>query len=551
MSRPGEDPARAGAGISRGAPPAARRQLLSGAFRLGLGTFVSRLLGLGRDMTRAYLFGTGAAADAFTVAFRIPNLLRALFAEGALSAAFVPVLSGYLETGEREATERFLRAATGALLVAVSVTALLGIALAPALVPLLVRGFDDVPGKVELTVRLTQWLFPYILLIALATLFMGVLNAHRHFTAPALAPALLNLVLIAGALWLCPLFGEAPEQRVYGLALAVLVGGLLQAAVQLPPLLRRGLRPLPMLDLKHPGLRRVLLLMLPGLLGIGVQELNAFVDTFMASGLPSGSVSALEYGQRVMQLPLGVFAVALGTAVLPTLSRQIVRGEHRDAEATTGFSVRLGLLVLVPAALWLILLAEPIVTLLFRRGAFATADSIRMTASALAFFSVGLPAYGTAKSLVPLFFAHQDTKTPVRAAVAALVTNVILNLILMRYLALGGLALATALSSMLNVFLLSRWARRQLGLDPFRGVARFSVALLIPVLASAAALLVVLAWASSNSAPGTWGILRTAVLPLVAGALVYALALQVTKLEEWVYLRGVLSERFRGARAAR
>ena len=452
------------------APSPGRRHLVSGASRLGLGTFISRLLGLGRDMARAWLFGTGMAADAFTVAFRVPNLLRALFAEGALSASLVPVLADYVERDDREATVRFLRALSTVLCAALGITVLLGVLLAPTIVPWLVHGFRAVPGKVELTVRLTQVLFPYLLLIGLATLAMAVLNTHRHFTTPALSPSVLNVFMIVGALLVAPQLGDDPSVQVYGLAAAVLLGGVFQAAIQWPPLRARRLTLAPSRAWRDPGVGRVLWLMLPGVLGIAVQEINAFVDTFLASLLVQGSVSALEYGQRVMQLPLGVIGVALGTASLPTLSRLVSRGERAQAEDTAAFSIRLVLLVMLPASIWLVILARPILALLFQRGAFSGGDSLAMTTMALRFYALGLVAYGTAKSLVPLFYAHKDTRTPVRAAVIALVANVVLNLILMRYLALGGLALATALSSFLNVALLAHWSRRRLGLWPLRGL---------------------------------------------------------------------------------
>lgn len=537
-----------GSSIRPPAPPpenTGRRHLVSGAARLGLGTFLSRLLGLGRDMTRAWLFGTGMAADAFTVAFRIPNLLRALFAEGALSASLVPVLSDFVEKDDLEATNRFLRAMATVLFLALGVVTILGVLIAPLIVPYLVHGFHAVPGKVELTVRLTRLLFPYILLIGSATLAMAVLNTHRHFTAPALAPAVFNIVVIAGAVLVAPRLGTEPSTQIYGLAGAVLVGGLMQAMIQFPPL--RGLRISlwPSGELRHPGVTRVLLLMLPGVLGIAVQELNAFVDTFLASLLKQGSVSALEYGQRLMQLPLGVFGVALGTAVLPTLSRQVSRGERHEAEDTTAFAIRLALLVLLPASIWLVVLAKPILALLFQRGAFGRGDSLAMTASALRFYSCGLVAYGAAKSLVPLFYAHKDTRTPVKAAIASLSCNVVLNLVLMQFLALGGLALATALSSVLNVALLYRWSRSKLKLDPFRGLRRCLVRVGPAAVGSGLAAWVASWYLAAHAGGGLAGRAAAAMVPLVLAAALYLLALRALRTEELEFLSGLFRDRLR------
>ncbi|MBD3160955.1 MAG: murein biosynthesis integral membrane protein MurJ [Candidatus Eisenbacteria bacterium] len=441
-----------------------RRGLIRSAAQLGIGTFVSRLLGLGRDMSRAWLFGTGTAADAFSVAFRFPNLLRALFAEGALSAAFVPVFTRTLHEGDRENLEDFLHSFATLLLLTLVGVSLLGVVLAPLVVPWIVAGFEEVPGKIALTIRLTQLLFPYILLIGLATLAMGVLNSFGHFAMPALAPALMNVAMILGVVVVAPRVAETPERQIYALAGAVLVGGLLQGLIQLPPLLRRGLRPRFRWAFGHPGIRKVALLMVPGIFGFAVAEINAFVNLLLASRLEPGSVAALEYGQRVMQLPLGVFAVALGTAVLPTLSRQAAAHDFDALRDTYGFSLRMTWLILIPASVLLIVLARPLLMLLFARGAFRTGDSLELTTIALVWFSVGLVAYGSVKSLVPVFYAQQDTRTPVRCAALSMGANIVLAVALMGPMRLGGLALATAAASAINVMLLFRETVRRTGI---------------------------------------------------------------------------------------
>ena len=461
-----------GDGATGGAGDGAhRRGLLRSAAQLSLGTFASRLLGLGRDMSRAWLFGTGTAADAFSIAFRLPNLLRSLFAEGALSAAFVPIFTRILHEGDRENLEDFLHSFATLLLLALIGVSLLGVVLAPAAVPWIVAGFDEVPGKIDLTVRLTQLLFPYILLIGMATLAMGALNSLGHFAMPALSPALLNVAMILGVLVVAPRVSAAPEKQVYALAGAVLVGGLLQGLIQLPPLLRRGLRPRLRWAFGHPGIRRTLLLMVPGIFGFAVAEINAFVNMLLASRLEPGSVSALEYGQRVMQLPLGVFAVALGTAVLPALSRQAAARDLDALRDTYGFSLRMTWLILVPASALLIVLARPLLTILFSRGAFRMGDSLEMTVIALVWFSAGLVAYGSVKSLVPVFYAQQDTRTPVRCAAISMAANILLALVLMGPMRLGGLALATAAASAINVALLFREAARRTGIGIPAGLA--------------------------------------------------------------------------------
>ncbi len=526
------------------ATPAAgreRRGLLRSAAQLGLGTFASRILGLGRDMSRAWLFGTGPAADAFTVAFRLPNLLRALFAEGALSASFVPVFARYIHEEDRGNLEDFIHSfATLLALVLVGVS-IAGILAAPAVVPWIVHGFDKIPGKVDLTVRLTQILFPYILLIGLSTLAMATLNSMGHFVAPALSPALLNVSMILGVLFVCPQLGARPEQQIFGLAWAVLIGGCLQGLVQLPPLLRRGIRPRMGWAFGHPGIRRIGLLMLPGVLGIAVAELNAFVDTLLASRLEPGSVASLEYGQRVMQLPLGIFAVALGTAVLPALSRQAALGDHEAMRDTYGFSLRLTWLVLLPASVLLIVLARPILVVLFARGAFHRGDSLSMTVSALSFYSLGLCAYGSVKSLVPVFYAEQDTRYPVRCAAIAMLTNIVLNLILMVPMRLSGLALATAISSFLNVAMLFRGIKTRLGRALPPGLSGAVLRFLAAGAGCGAA-----AYLVERLLPGP--VLPRLAIAGSAGLAAYAGILHATGAEEPRYLSSVMASRFRRAR---
>ncbi len=452
------------------ATPSRRGHWVLSAGKLSLGTMLSRVLGVVRDMLRAYLFGTGIAADAFTVAFRLPNMLRALFAEGALSAAFVPVLTEVMEKGEPGEWRRFALNCACLLALLLMVVSLLGVLIAPVLIPLIVPGYAEVPGKIELTVRLTQWLFPYIFFIGLATMAMGTLNALRHFTAPALSASVLNVAMIAAMIWVCPRLGELPEQQIRGLAWGVLVGGALQLAIQIPPLLRHRIAVAFRVTLRDPRLRRIGALMLPGVIGMGVAEINAFVDTFLASLLPPGSVASLEYGHRVMQLPLGVFAVALGTAVLPTLARHAARREGRELEEAFGLALRLTLFILVPVTGFFLVAHRPILQLLFERGAFAGGQSLAMTSMAFVFYTLGLCAYGSVKVIVPVFYARQNTRTPVRMAATAMVANIVLNIVLMQFLELGGLALATALSSTLNVTLLLRALRAQYGLKPGRDV---------------------------------------------------------------------------------
>lgn len=452
-------------GAAKNVPPYGVESLgvMRAAGKFGAGTALSRVLGVFRDMLKAYLFGTGVAADAFTVAFRIPNMLRAFLAEGTLSASFVPVFNDYLAKGKREESAEVARNAFGILALALLAVSALGVLLAPIIVRVMASGFSEIPGKIELTVNLTRILFPYIFFVGLTALCAGILNSHRHFTVPALAPAMLNISMIAFMGLLCTRIIGGPKMQIYGLAAGALAGGMGQLLIQVPVLKSKGIPLRPGFDYRHPAIGKIFRLMIPGVIGMGVAEINAFVDTYLAALLQAGSVAALEYGNRLVQLPLGIFGVALGTAALPTMSAQAARDETAQLKETLATNLRMIVFVMAPATVGLIVLRVPIVRLLFERGRFFGGDSVEMVTWALMFYSIGLVAYGGAKSLVAAFYSLKDTKTPVRCSFAAMIANVILNIILMRYLQLGGLALATALSSMLNVGLLIVFLRRRLG----------------------------------------------------------------------------------------
>lgn len=437
--------------------------VMRAAGKFGAGTALSRLLGVFRDMLKAYLFGTGVAADAFTVAFRIPNMLRAFLAEGTLSASFVPVFNDYLATGRKKESWEVARNAFGILALVLLAVSVLGILLAPVLVRVMAAGYGHIPGKIELTVTLTQMLFPYIFFVGLTALCAGILNSHRHFTAPALAPAILNICMIAFMGLLCTRIIGGPKMQIYGLAAGALVGGAGQLLLQFPILKKKGMPMKPGLDYRHPAIGRIFKLMIPGILGMGVAQINAFVDTYLAALLEPGSVAALEYGNRLIQLPLGIFGVALGTAALPTMSAQAARDDIANLKSTLDTALRVIFFIMAPASVGLIVLRVPIVRLLFERGRFFGGDSVSFVTSALMFYAIGLVAYGASRSVVAAFYSMKDTKTPVRCAVVAMIANIILNLILMRYLQLGGLALATALSSMLNVGLLLTFLIKRIG----------------------------------------------------------------------------------------
>ena len=424
----------------------------------GLFTLLSRILGLVRDQVVAFLFGAGTGADAFFVAFRIPNLLRRLSSEGAMSGAFVPVYTQVLtQSGPGEAR----RVAGASLTVLAAILAgltVLGIVFAPLLVRLIAPGFAEDPDKLRLTIDLTRIVFPYIFSISLATLLMSQLQSHGFFAAPAAAPVALNVAIIS----LAVLLGPRLDRPATALALGAVIGGVLQLLLQVPQLVKKGIFPL---FIWQPGMAAVRTMgrrMVPVIFGAAVYQVNLLVNTLLASFLPEGSVSFLYYADRLVQFPLGVFGMALGTAILPSLSRQAAQGDQAGLAQTTAQGFRLSLFILLPSSLGLALLAGPIVELIYQRGEFTSLVSGR-TVQALWAYAPGLVPASLATVGVRLFNALGDTKTPALVGAATVAANIALSLALMGPLAHAGLALASSLAAGLNLLLLLLLIRRKAG----------------------------------------------------------------------------------------
>lgn len=424
---------------------------------IGVATFSSRILGFIRDMVLARLFGATAAADAFFVAYRVPNLLRELFAEGSMSAAFIPVFTEYHTRGTKREAWELASAMFTTLLTIVTLIMLLGIVSAPAIVWVLAPGFHDDPAKLALTTLLTQMMFPYLIFISLAALAMGILNSLRAFAAPALSPVFFNIFIIGCAVFVSPHMA----QPIYGVAIGVVAGGAAQFAMQLPGLRARGMLMGFRYDPRHPGVKRVGQLLLPSLLGLSVTQVNITISTILASFF-AGGPTYLFYGMRLIQFPLGIFGVALATAILPTLSAQASRCAWDELRGTLGFGLRMILFIILPAMLGLILLRTPIVHLFFEHGTFTAADT-QGTALAVLCYAVGLWAFAGVRIIVAAFYSMQDTRTPAFTAVGAVLVNLVLSLLFMDSLRHAGLALATALSGMLNVTILVAVLNRRLG----------------------------------------------------------------------------------------
>jgi putative peptidoglycan lipid II flippase len=483
-------------------------------------TMVSRVLGYVRDFLIARIFGAGLMTDAFFVAFKIPNLLRRLFAEGAFSQAFVPILAeAKNRTGPQE-TKALIDAIATVLFLVLVVAAALGMAAAPLIVYVTAPGFASEPEKYATTVQLLRITFPYIVFISLVALSAGILNTWNRFSVPAITPTLLNVAFIVGAVF----FADHFEPPVLVLAWAVFIGGALQLAYQVPFLARLGLLPRWRLDLSHPGLRRVLLLMVPAAFGVSVSQVSLLLNQIFASFLPTGSVSWLYYADRLMELPAGVLGVALGTILLPSLSKYHASANTAEYSRLLDWGLRITVLLAVPSAVALAVIALPLVTMLFQYGRFGAEDAW-MTRQALVAYSVGLVGMILVKILAPGFYARQNIATPVKIGIVTLVATQLMNLGLVGPLRHAGLALAIGLGACLNALLLY-WNLRKQGIyAPQPGWLVFA----LKVLASVALMAIVLFTTMGESA--WWlqaaGHLKVpAVLGLVAlGAAVYGACL--------------------------
>lgn len=500
---------------------------------VGSATLLSRVMGYVRDMAMSWGFGTGIAADAFYVAYRIPNLLRELLAEGSMSAAFIPVFTETLATGTREDARRLANAVLAWLIVILLVITGLGILLAPLIVNAIAWGFKGDIEKFQVTVRLTRIMFPYLFFIGLAALVMGMLNSLRAFLLPALSPVLYNLVTI-GAVVASVTFLQEP---ILGVGVGVVLGGLSQFVMQLPGLGKQGMMITPRFTPSHPGVRRVGVLALPILLSSSVTQVNIFIGTILASFLATGSISYLFYGMRFIHFPLGIFGIAIATAVLPTLSTQAARQDTAAFRDTLSLGLRLVFFIMFPALAGLIALRYPIVNLMLEHGRFDWVSTAG-TADAVLFYGVGLWAFAGVKIVAQAFYSLQDTRTPVKIAVLALAANVVFSIILMRPLQHGGLALATSLAAMLNIGLLTKKLRKKIGRLDGKRILRS----LLKIVPASAVMGMIGWWVSRDPAwrsPGNEDMLYKIELLLgsIAGsALFYFIVMWLLRSEELSFL---------------
>ena len=441
-------------------------------------TLLSRLLGFARDLLIASLFGANGGTDAFFVAFKIPNFLRRLFAEGAFSQAFIPVLSQTRETADPQDLQRFVNRITGSFALVLVLLTGFGILLSPSLVWLFAPGFRDHPDQFALTQELLEITFPYLFFIAMTALAGGLLNTFGFFAIPAFTPALLNGAMMAAAVWLAPRM----EPPILALGIGVFIGGALQLLIQVPALLKIGLLDWPRIDFSHPGVRRVITLMTPALFGASVTQLNLLINTFLASLLTTGSISWLYYSDRLVEFPLGIFGVGLGTVILPYLSKKQSAGDLKSFSISLDWALRWWLLIGTPATLALIILAEPLMFSLFQHDQFTPEDA-RMAARSLVAYGLGLMGFLGVKIMVPAFSAQEDLKTPALIGIYCVGLNVVVSVCLALWLAPpgwghAGLALSASLAATTNAILLGATLVRRGTYQPGKRWGLFGLRLL-------------------------------------------------------------------------
>lgn len=517
-----------------------KKQIARAAGIVGLSTLLSRILGFVRDSLIARMFGAGMAADAFFVAFRIPNMFRRLLGEGSLTSSFIPVFTEYLTHRSREEARELANAFFSAAMVVLTVTTIVGVIFAPQIVTVLAHGFSSVPEKFRLTVTLTRVMFPYLFFVGLVALCMGILNSLRHFAAPALSPVLLNVSIIFSVLILTPFFKEP----VMALAVGVLIGGISQLLLQLPFLWKNGINITPHWAPGHPGVVRIGGLMAPSIIGLAVTQINVLVDTIVASFLKEGTVSYLYYADRLLEFPMGIFAIAIATAVLPPMSEKASRNDMEGVKDTFSYALRLTLFLTIPAMAGLLALGIPIISLLFQRGLF-TFNTTVDTSMALYGFAVGLPAFAGVRIIVPVFYALQDARTPVKVAFLAMLTNITCDLLFMYPLKQFGLSLATSIAACVNFAILAFILRKRIGkVGARRVLASASKVTVASILMAVAAYSICMTkdWSIAGDIHGK---LFTLTLGICSGLVVFTISSYLLKSEELLSVIALIKNRYK------
>lgn len=512
-------------------------RLVRSAGVIGIATMTSRVLGLIRDQVLAYLFGAADAMDAFRIAFRLPNILRDLFAEGAMSAALVPTFTNSLATGGKEAAWRAGSNVINVTLVLTGAIVAAAIVFAEPLVKLYAGDFAAVPGKLELTIRLTRIMFPFLTMVTVAAVLMGMLNALQRFFLPALSPAMFNVGTIACALILVPLAARFSFEPILAIAVGTLVGGLGQIFLQWPALGREGFRYRPVFDLRDPWLRQIARLMGPAVVGLAAVQINLMVNSWLATSLGTGAVSWLDYSFRLMYMPIGLFGISIATAALPAISRHAIAKNDVELRREVSTGLRMMLMLNVPATAGLVVLATPIVALIFEHGRFTSADTAA-TAAALGFYAPGLVGYSAVKLISPAFYAMGNSRIPVIASATSVLVNILLNLTFIRSLGHRGLALGTALASLMNAAILLWVLRVRL-----RGIEGTRLLVSVSKISVASLLMAVVAYFTERLLHGPFGgngvtfqAFRVFVA-IASGLVALAVSAQLLRIEEFDGLR--------------
>ena len=513
------------------------------AATVGIAVMCSRILGLVREQVFAGLFGAGYTNDSFVVAFRIPNLLRDLFGEGALSAAFVTVFSAYDTNRSREDTWRLASNVLTFILILLSIITLLGIFFADSIVSLLAPDFSLIAGKSVLTIKLTQIMMPFLIFISLSAVVMGILNTKGRFFVPAIASSFFNLGSVIGGTSLAFTLPHFGQPAIVGMAIGTLIGGMLQLGIQIPSLLKTGFRYRPTIDLSDPGLRRILKLMIPATVGLSATQINIFINTNFASSCAEGSVSWLYYAFRLVQLPIGIFGVALSIAMLPILAKQAAKKNIAEMKKTMVSSLTMVFALTLPATAGLIVLAEPIIRLIFEHGAFTAKDTLA-TAQTLALYSVGLFAYSSNKVLVPAFYALDKTRYPVIASFMAIAINIIIiNLTIDRFQHLA-IAFSTSCTMLINFLFLMIVLYRNLNGFPLAYLCKSLLKITFATLALTCLLWYLLpyfnAWLHGSVIHQSGSLL----LLILSAALLYGVILHLSKLAEMNILTKMIRTKF-------
>ena len=437
-----------------------------------IATIFCRILGLGREIVISNRFGAGIETDAFFIAFMIPNLLRSFLGEGALNSAFIPVFAEHLTNYDRKKAEYFASNVLNILIIILIVVVILGIWGAPLLINIIAIGFKSNMYKYQLAINLTRIIFPYIGFVAVAALFMGILNSYDHFLVPALAPSMLNISVIIFALTLSYKYG------IFAIAWGVILGGIGQALIQAPVLIRKKIKYSMVVDFNDPGTKQLLKLLVPVMIGLAITQINVIVDRTIASTLIDGSISALYYSNRLVQFPLGAFGIAISIAIFPTLAKQTAKNNITEFKKSLLFGLRMLLFITIPSAVGLIVLKDSLIRLIYEHGIFSRAAT-NMTASALLYYSIGLFAYACVRLITMSFYALKDTKTPVKIGIYIVIVNIALDMILIRYLAHSGLALATSVAAILNLIILLKVLQDKIGNIELKSQTSFLIKIII------------------------------------------------------------------------